>query len=183
MSGATDPHSRICSNIHFHTRLRLAGRDCVVHQAEMKVGAAQRRGFAYPDIAMVRGKGQFFDAVQDVLMNPSVIFEVLSDSTRAFDLTNKLVEYQKLDSLRHYVAVEQKSRILYHWSRGTAEKWGYETLDAPAAVLALTALKIALPLAEIYERIARPTKRRKTASSQTKAPAPTLPAPAEPSPP
>lgn len=165
MAGATDPHSRIRSNIHFYARLRLRGRGCAVHQADMKVGAAKRSGFAYPDMAVVCGNGKFFDSVLDVLMNPTAIFEVLSDSTRTFDLTAKLAEYQKIESLRHYVAVEQKSRAVYHCSRPAGAKWSYEILDAQDAALSLTALQIELPLSEIYEDILWPSKRRKSGYS------------------
>jgi Uma2 family endonuclease len=123
-------------------------------QNAISVRIPNRRGFAYPDLTIVCRDRVFFDAVRDVLMNPLVIFEVLSEGTRSFDLAAKFREYQRLESLRHYVVVEQDVRAVMHYERAADGRWVYEALTGPEDVLRLTAAAgIQLPLAEIYEGV------------------------------
>jgi len=154
MSGGTENHELIASNLRLHTQNALQGSGCRVFGSSMKVGITTRRGFAYPDLTIVCGERLFFDAVRDVLMNPVVIFEVLSESTRSFDLAAKFREYQRLESLRHYVAVEQDVRAVMHYDRASDGRWAYEALTAPEDVLRLTAAAgLQLPLAGIYDGV------------------------------
>ena len=151
MAGAVERHSDICSNLSLFLQTRLAGRPCKLHGSDMKVGATKKRGFAYPDVTVVCGERRFYDDTCDVLTNPTAIFEVLSDSTRAFDFAGKFEEYQRLDSLRHYVLIEPKRRSVTHYERGGQGQWIYRLLTAEADVLRL--LDIELPLAEIYHQV------------------------------
>ena len=153
MAGSTENHDLICSNLSRFIQNRLAGSPCRVFSSNMKVGATKKSGFAYPDLTVACGERHFYDDVRDVLTNPAVLFEVLSDSTRAFDQGEKFREYQRLDSVRHYVVVEQSRREVAHYERSDGNRWTYELLDAPEASLRLEALGIDLPLAEIYHEI------------------------------
>ena len=151
MAGAVERHELICSNLSRFLQVRLEGRPCQVFGSNMKVGATKKRGFAYPDATVVCGERQFYDATRDVLTNPAAIFEVLSDSTRAFDYAGKFEEYQRLDSLRHYVLIEPQRRSVTHCERGAQGQWIYVLLTREADVLRL--LDIELPLAEIYNQV------------------------------
>lgn len=153
MSGETHTHAVICSNLMYLTQVTLRSQLCYVLGSNMKVGVTKKRGFAYPDVTIVCGEPRFYDDVQDVLMNPVVIFEVLSDSTRHLDVGPKLREYQRLESLRHYLTVEQKIRFVNHWERAD-NRWMFETLDEEQHTLRLSAVDIELPLSEIYRRVA-----------------------------
>lgn len=154
MAGGTENHESICSNLSRFVQNRLDGKPCRVFTSNMKVGVVtKKRGFAYPDLAIVCGERQFYDNVRDVLMNPAVIFEVLSSSTRAFDQGGKFEEYGRLESLRHYVLVEQSRRMVIHYERVTGNRWTYEPLVEPGDSLKLAVIGIELPLAEIYRDI------------------------------
>ena len=151
MAGAVERHSDVCSNLSRFLQNRLAGRPCKVHGSDMKVGATKKRGFAYPDVTVVCGERQFYDDTRDVLTNPTAIFEVLSDSTREFDMAGKFREYQRLESLQHYVLVEPKRRLVIHYERGETGKWIYGPLSGEHDVLRM--LDIELPLSEIYHQV------------------------------
>lgn len=151
MSGAVARHVDVCSNLSRFLQNRLDGRPCRVHGSDIKVGATKKRGFAYPDLTITCGERHFYDDVQDVLTNPTAIFEVLSDSTRAFDLDGKFKEYQRLESLQHYVLIEPARREVKHYQRGEAGAWIYRLLTGEHDALHL--LDIELPLSEIYHRV------------------------------
>ena len=153
MAGATENHDLICSNLSRFVQVRLEGTACRVFSSNMKVGVTKKRGFAYPDLTVSCGERRFYDETRDVLMNPVAVFEVLSDSTKAFDQGGKFQEYQRLHSLRHYVLVEQSRRLVAHYERVTGARWSYELLEEPGARVRLESLGIDLPLDEIYRDI------------------------------
>ena len=151
MAGAVERHELICSNLSRFLQNRLDGRPCQVFGSNMKVGATKKRGFAYPDVTVTCGELRFYDDTRDVLTNPTAIFEVLSDSTREFDMAGKFREYQRLESLLHYVLIEPRQRSVTHYERGAQGQWIYVLLSREADVLRL--LDIELPLAEIYHQV------------------------------
>lgn len=150
-AGAVVAHVEVCSNLSRFLQNRLEGRPCSVYGSDLKVGITKKRGFAYPDMTVVSGEVKLYDDVKDVLTNPTAIFEVLSDSTRAFDLDGKFKEYQRLESLQHYVLIEPARREVKHYQRGEAGAWIYRLLTGEHDALRL--LDIELPLSEIYHRI------------------------------
>ena len=151
MAGAVERHERVCSNLSRFLQNRLDGRPCQVFGSNMKVGATKKRGFAYPDVTVTCGELRFYDDTRDVLTNPTAIFKVLSDSTCEFDMAGKFREYQRLESLQHYVLIEPRQRSVTHYERGAHGQWIYLLLTAEADVLRM--LDIELPLAEIYSQV------------------------------
>lgn len=151
MSGAVRRYVLVAGNLNRFLQIRLDGKPCEVYGPDMKVGATKKRGFAYPDLSIVRGEPLFLDATEDVLTNPTAIFEVLSESTREFDQGKKFEEYQRLPSLQHYVLIEPERCLVQHYARAEAATWIYSLLTSPEDRLHL--LDIDLPLLEIYHRI------------------------------
>lgn len=135
MAGGRQNHDDICNNLSRYVQNRLDGKPCRVQSSNMKVGITKARGFAYPDLTIVCGERQYFDKTRDVLTNPTVIFEVLSESTKGFDAVRKFANYQKLDSLRHYVLVDQDQRLVVHHHLNSVGQWMTEILTEESAVL------------------------------------------------
>lgn len=156
MSGSRANHNIISARIIYLALQRLSGKQRTVFPSDRKVGITKARGFAYPDVSIVCGEPKYYDAVTDVLTNPTAIFEVLSDSTPDFDLGGKSRAYRKLASLRHYVTVEQTCRSVEHIERTSEDSWSIPTLTSSDAVLKLSALGIEIPPSEIYEDIQFP---------------------------
>ncbi len=98
------------------------------------------------------GKPQLMDKVQDTLTNPTVIFEVLGDSTEKWDRTGKFTQYRLFDSLQEYVLVSQHAPFIEHYRR-TPEGWLLTVHEGLAASLPLPAVQLSIPLAEIYDGI------------------------------
>jgi Uma2 family endonuclease len=112
--------------------------------------------YAYPDVTIVCGRPVLADDRQDILLNPVVIFEVLSPSTEKYDRGIKLQRYLAIESLKDYVLVDQDKARVEHYARGSAGAWtfrGYEGLDDQ---LKLDSVGVSLPLARIYDRVELP---------------------------
>ena len=160
MSGVSREHSLINGNLFRVLSSQLLDRPCEVHASDMrvKVGAKvnARSLYTYPDIAVVRGDVQFDDDQVDTLLNPTLIIEVLSPSTEAYDRGVKFGYYRRLASLREYMLVAQDKMLVEHFVREDDGWLLTETTD-PAAVVRLPSIGCEVPLAEVYRKIVFPT--------------------------
>ena len=163
MAGESENHGRICVNLTASLVPQLRGSGCEVFSKDTKVlcgpyRAHTREGlYAYPDLVVVCGGGQYHDQAQDVLLNPTVLLEVLSPSTEAFDRGEKFDRYRTwLPSLQDYVLVAQERPLLDHYHRTAPDQWTLTTARGLDTSLALVTIGARLDLREVYERVAFP---------------------------
>lgn len=157
MAGESLEHSRICVNLAGELRARLRGGPCEVLSPNMKVVTAPPGLFAYPDATVVCGEPRFHDESRDVLLNPTVIFEVLSPSTEAYDRGEKFLRYRtQIESLREYVLVSQHRPLVEHYVRQPDGSWSYSSAGDLSEAVELPSIDCRLPLSEIYDRIIFP---------------------------
>jgi Uma2 family endonuclease len=107
LAGASRRHNRIVTNLVIALGTQLRYRPCNVYSNDMRVRVANTGLFTYPDVVVTCGEEEFADDEQDTLLNPLVIFEVLSDSTEAYDRGKTFEHYQSIESLSTYVLVAQ----------------------------------------------------------------------------
>ena len=121
MAGESPEHGAICMNLSVSIGAQLRGTPCQAFAKDMKVrsgpvprpGAPMKGLFSYPDLVVVCGAMQFHDQFRDVLLNPSCIIEVLSDSTEAFDRGEKFRRYRTwLPTLTDYLLVAHKGDFI-----------------------------------------------------------------------
>jgi Uma2 family endonuclease len=153
MAGESPTHSAICFNLNVAIGLQLRGAGCRGFSPNMKVRAGEAGLYAYPDLAVACGEAFFHDRHGDVLLNPTVIFEVLSRSTQAYDRGEKFERYKSIETLRDYVLVSQDRAHLEHFSRKPDGAWSHAELDGPDAALTLESINCRVALADIYDRI------------------------------
>jgi Uma2 family endonuclease len=153
MSGESLAHSIICFNLAGILHLQLRGTNCSGLSPNMKVRAGEAGLYAYPDLAVFCGEALFHDRHGDVLLNPTVIFEVLSRSTQTYDRGEKFERYKSIETLRDYVLVSQDRPRLEHFSRRPDGTWSHTELDGADAALALDSINCRVRLADIYDRI------------------------------
>jgi len=153
MTGASRAHNLIAVNLVACIRAALRGQPCEVYQSDMRVHVGGDEDlYSYPDVVVACEPIRFADDHTDTLQNPVVIVEVLSPSTEAFDRGEKFLRYQRLPSLAHFVLVAQDRRKVEHFARD-GRRWSFEVLERDDDALNLTAIGVAVPLREVYERI------------------------------
>jgi Uma2 family endonuclease len=112
--------------------------------------------YAYPDISVLCGKPLLADDNQDVLLNPTVIVEVLSPSTEAYDRGPKLQHYRTIASLKDYIMVNQSELRIEQYTRQENNLWilrDYQSLDEE---LTISSIAVSLPMRRIYDRVEFP---------------------------
>jgi Uma2 family endonuclease len=152
MSGASRRHSLIAGNFYRELSSQLRGRACEAYIADLRVKVSHTGMYTYPDIVAVCGEVQLEDEHFDTLLNPTVIVEVLSESTEAYDRGEKFAHYRRLDTLREYVLVAQDKLRIEHYRR-EGDEWILSEVSSPDATLHLGSIDCHVTLAAIYEKV------------------------------
>jgi Uma2 family endonuclease len=150
MVGGSSHHALIAANAIIALGSMLGGHPCRVYTGDLRVKMPE--SFVYPDVTVVCGEPRFLDSSQDTLLNPTLVIEVLSPSTAAFDRGAKLHGYQTLESLQMYLLVEQDRAQVELYTR-RSEGWLYTRYTGLESTAALPALEISLPLAALYDKV------------------------------
>jgi Uma2 family endonuclease len=153
MSGASLNHNKIVANVIAELVQQLKGRPCSALPSDIKVRMPDSRKFFYPDVSVVCGEPQFHDQRSDVLLNPILIIEVLSESTAAFDRGEKFQAYQQMDSLKEYLLISQDKNIIEHYVRQTRELWNYTATVGLESSLHLPSIECTLRLEAVYDKV------------------------------
>jgi Uma2 family endonuclease len=152
MTGGSLRHSQLIGNVNTEVRQALRGMPCIVYVTEARVRAT-RSSYMYPDVAVVCGKPEVAGDQNDILLNPTVIVEVLSPSTEAHDRGLKFLRYRRMESLREYVLVSQDAPRVEVFRRQEDGRWLMTEHSGLERVCRLESLDCAIPLAGIYERV------------------------------
>lgn len=152
MSGASRAHNLITGNIFNGLYNQLVTRDCEAYASEMRVKANPLISYFYPDVTVVCDEPRFEDDVFDTLLNPTVVVEVLSRSTAAYDKGEKFEAYKQIASLQEYILVSQdRVNVERHFRLGTQGR-AIEFQEF-ADILPLDSIRCELPLEHIYRRV------------------------------
>lgn len=151
MAGGTVNHNLLVLNTVVALRNALGKRPCKVFAEGMRLHIAPKNMYTYPDVMVVCGKIEFQPGRSDVVLNPTVIFEVLSKSTRHYDRTDKFAAYRQLPTLQEYVMIEQ-DRVYVERLRKTKSKlWTFQAFDKPDATLQLPSLDLEIVIETLYQ--------------------------------
>jgi Uma2 family endonuclease len=151
MAGASDRHNVINTNINAALFVKLREIGCRPASSDQRVYAHARPFFAYPDTVVTCGPKEFLpDERKDTLVNPVLIFEVLSDSTREYDLGLKFAMYKTIPSLREYIAIEHDSVHIYHWESVSSAEWTKREYASVRDTISLLSVGIDLPVEDVY---------------------------------
>lgn len=150
MAGAQRSHVVIVANLVRELGVRLLETPCDVYPTEMKVKIEAAGRYVYPDLS-VACDPVFDDGTADVLLNPLLIVEVLSDSTESYDRGEKFFHYRRIPSLCEYVLVSQEACQVERYVR-EGDVWRFTSLDDLDATLALTSVDAEIPLRRIYAK-------------------------------
>jgi Uma2 family endonuclease len=156
MVGAGKEHVAITLNVGSEFRQQLKGRPCSAYVADLRVAVSDSGLYTYPDVVVVCGEARFDDEHPDTLLNPTLIVEVPSESTEAYDRGDKFAHYQRLPSLREYVLIAQDRVRVEHYSRQSGGQWLLTVAERLEDTVELPAIGCRLSLAEVYDKVELP---------------------------
>ncbi len=153
MSGGTVRHGLITGNLITALNNVLAGRNCFTFGSDVKVNVKEYDSFVYPDAMVICGKVEFIEGRRDVVTNPVLVVEVLSDSTESYDRGRKFKKYQSLPSFREYVLVSQTEPIIETYFRQDDQHWLYTLTEGLEASIQLRTIDSRIRLSDVYQRV------------------------------
>jgi Uma2 family endonuclease len=170
MAGESRAHGSISVNLVGLLYIQFKGKPCQAFTKDTKVRSGpppkinqSTKGlFSYPDIVVVCDEPEYLDDEVDVILNPSVLIEVLSRTTEALDRGDKFIRYQLWNpTLTDYLLVSQKEPLVEHFQRQADDRWIYRRYSGLKATVMIPSIGCKLRLEDIYDRVVfakRPTK-------------------------
>lgn len=151
MSRGTFNHAEIILNVTTHLKNKLRGKSCRPINSEMKIETPNGL-ITYPDAAVFCGKPDL-TSNQCALLNPVVIIEVLSPSTRRYDQSDKFLLYRSIETFKDYILIDSEKIYVQHFRKIEQNEWIlHEYVDLKDEVY-LASIQENLNLLEIYENI------------------------------
>lgn len=155
MAGGTPEHSALIASVTTHLSNQVRGGRCRVHMSDLRIRVAETGLATYPDVAVVCGPWERDPEDARTVVNPTVIVEVLSPSTEAYDRGEKLEHYRRIPTLRACLLVAHDRREIEVWARDAGAPWT-RVLVVSGGVVAIEAIGAALRVDAIYEDAAEP---------------------------
>lgn len=152
MAGATRRHILIVTNLVWALKQRLRTKPCEVYSTDMRLRVSPTGLYTYPDVLVVCGEPKFVDDRQDTLLNPVLVIEVLSESTRDYDRGQKFEHYRSLPSLVEYLTIAQDRPHIEKWTRQQRDGL-FAEYNNLGQTIQLTSIAAELPLSEVYDKV------------------------------
>ncbi len=123
MAGASFSHNRVNENLSVEVGSFLKRKTCQSFSRDMRVHIPKDSYYTYPDLVIVCGKMELLDGEEDTLLNPSVIFEVLSKGTADYDRGGKFERYRSIESFREYILIDSRRVRVEVWRKNEQNLW------------------------------------------------------------
>jgi Uma2 family endonuclease len=158
---ANPDHVLITCNVAAELHAQTKARPCRIYLALLRVKVSDTGFYTYPDVMAVWGESRFEDdGHRDTLINPTLIVEVLSPTTEAYDRGERFANYQRLESLQEYLLIGQDRHRVEQYVRQAEGRWLYTEAHDLAATLHLPSIGCDLALSEVYDKVTlRPSER------------------------
>jgi len=155
MTGASFNHNRIAVNLATTLNNALRDGNCEAFTSDMRVTTPSGL-YTYPDIVVVCGRIEKLENRADTLTNPTIIVEVLSESTKNYDRGQKFALYASIETLLDYVLIEQNQIHIDHFHLlrdDVSDQWIQRNYTKLEESLDLSSIQFQIPLSEIYRRV------------------------------
>ena len=153
MSGAKIPHNKICGNLYFYLRQALKGSPCQPYDSNTRLHIEKNTLFTYPDITVICGDPLTRQNDNFNVLNPTIIFEVLSPSTKNYERGGKFTLYRDIVSLREYILVDSEAVKVEAFAINKQGFWQLKEYNSISDTLLLDSIGISLGFKDIYEAV------------------------------
>lgn len=153
MTGGTTNHNAIVVALVAYLFFGLQEKNTQVFSGDVRLWIPQQNIFTYPDVMVVAGDVQYYENRQDTILNPSLVIEVLSKSTKAYDKTDKFDFYRSIAGFQEYLVIDQYRYSVEQYVKTDEGKWLITYYEAEDDVLALASMDVTLALRDIYANV------------------------------
>jgi Uma2 family endonuclease len=156
MSGPKVPHNIIAVNILGGLTNKLKGKQCRPFNSDQRIHIEKNSLFTYPDISIICGEVLTLNNDEWNALNPTVIIEVLSPSTKNYDRGEKFKLYRDIPTLKEYILIDSETVNIEAFYINEHGNWELNEYKSMNETLQLKSVQISLELREIYEGVKLP---------------------------
>jgi Uma2 family endonuclease len=157
MSGAGHRHNKIFSNLFGGLFSNLRDKKCQPFGSDMRIHIPENTLYTYPDITIICGDFISSDTDEDTLIQPTVIIEILSPSTKNYDRGEKFTLYRDIPALKEYILVDTAVIRIEAFRINDRGQWELEEYKSVEGIFRIPSIGASLPVADIYEGTKIPT--------------------------
>ncbi|MFP4411059.1 Uma2 family endonuclease [Coleofasciculus sp.] len=153
MTGGTTNHNKIAGNFYAHLKFGLRGQDYDIYIGDVRLWIPRYRQYTYPDVMVIEGEPIYTGTGTTTVMNPWLIVEVLSKSTKNYDLGDKFIYYRSIPEFKEYILIDQTKYHLMQYAKTPEGQWVLSEQESAEAVLKLRSIEFQINLSDIYENV------------------------------
>lgn len=153
MTGGTTNHNKIALNLAASLKIALRRKNYDVYIGDVRLWIPRYRQHTYPDVMVIQGQPVYTGTSTTTVMNPMLIAEVLSKSTKNYDQGEKFLYYRSIAEFKEYILIDQYQYHVMHYVKTADGKWVFDEIEGESANLAFQTIDFQILLSELYEQV------------------------------
>ena len=153
MTGGTTNHNEIALNIAANLKFSLKSKNYKVYMGDVRLWIPRYRQYTYPDVMVIQGQPIYTGKGITTVMNPKLIVEVLSKSTKNYDQGDKFLYYRSIPEFIEYLLIEQEEYRLLQYTKTSTNQWQLTEYESVDAIISLNSVDLEVSLSDIYEGV------------------------------
>jgi Uma2 family endonuclease len=153
VTGGTPNHNQIAVVFNALLWFALRGKDYSIFSADQRLWIPAHNIYTYPDSMVIQKPVELKPGRKDTVMNPILIAEVLSDSTKAYDRDEKFAAYRTIATLQEYLLIDQSQMHVEQYVKQSANQWLFTEYNGEDARVLLAAVPVEMAIADLYENV------------------------------
>ncbi|RCJ28340.1 hypothetical protein A6S26_12485 [Nostoc sp. ATCC 43529] len=153
MAGGTVNHNQIALNLSTELNFAFKKQNYRVFMGDVRLWILQKRTYTYPDVMILAGEPEFFNNRKDIILNPQIIVEVLSKSTKGYDREDKFQTYRTISTFQEYLLIDQTRIHVDQFSKTGKKQWTLREYDEEDEAIALTTVPFEISLQDLYNKV------------------------------
>ncbi|WP_445628828.1 Uma2 family endonuclease [Nostoc sp. DSM 114167] len=153
MAGGTVNHNQIALNLSTELNFAFKKQNYRVFMGDVRLWILQKRTYTYPDVMILAGEPEFFNNRKDIIINPQIIVEVLSKSTKGYDREDKFQAYRTISTFQEYLLIDQTRIHVDQFSKTGKKQWTLREYDEEDEAIALVTVPFEISLQDLYNKV------------------------------
>ena len=153
MAGASTNHNRIASNLYSAANFAFRQENYEAFISDIRLWIPKRRIYFYPDVMIVAGEAEYYNNRTDTILNPQVIIEVLSKSTKGYDKEGKFEIYRAVESFQEYLLIDQTKIRVEHYSKTGKKQWVMREYDEEDENITFNSVPFEISQQDLYNKV------------------------------
>lgn len=153
MTGGSINHNQIAGNVYAFLKFALRGKNLKPYIGDLRLWIPRYRQYTYPDVFVIQGQPVFQAQRTDTILNPCLIVEILSKSTKGYDRTDKFRYYRSIAEFREYVLIDQYEIAIEQYTKTDEDSWLFRAYESDADKIVLASVNVEMAITNIYEGV------------------------------